>query len=441
MRIIIGKHLCKKVFTTLCIVIGAFIFSGALQPARAQVAQCTSYVSPTGSDSNPGSFTAPWQTVKKAFNTATAGQTVCFRAGTYPALNSPDWICTGGVNTSPCYSGQENTSGAAGAPVTFTNYPNDAGSAIIQGSVEIHGSYITVRGTSTATAACSAANPCGMVIEGRNDNATNVVDVCCSNGTNPQFVVFDHVELRKGTFHAGFGQDGCNNTITGSYVHDNGNGISDQMHVVDQGIYWNVTSTGCTNGGLIANNIVEGNWAKGIQLYNADSCSNPANVIVSGNTISNNDAQGVVIQGQGNVFVNNILYNNNNGSGPGPAAGGAQGDLSCINNPSQLPPLAANVVDHNITYNPTTQNCADWYDRTDLRCFLFPNNYITSNDHADPLFANASTKDWHLTSTSPAIGWINTCYLVSPRPLDLDGSPRCNPSVASAPAAGAYEKH
>lgn len=433
-----AKTLSRRVLTIAGTVVGLFFVSGMLQPAQAQIAQCTYYVSPSGSDSGTGSFTTPWLTVKKAFNTATAGQTVCFRAGTYPALNSPDWTCTGGANTPPCYSGQENTSGTAGAPITFTNYPNDTGSAIIQGSIEIHGSYITFRGTSTAAGACSAANPCGVVIEGRNDNATDVADVCCSSGTNPQFVLFDHVELRSGTYHAGFGQDGCNNTITGSYVHDNGNGISDSDHSLDQGIYWNVTSTGCTNGGLIADNIVEHNWAKGIQLYNSASCSNPASVIISGNTITNNQGQGAVIFGQGNVFVNNILYSNNNISG---AAGGAQGDLSCINNPNQMPPLAANVVDHNVTYNPTTQSCADWWNRQGFNCFSFPNNYITKNDHADPLFANSSTNDWHLTSGSPAIGWINVCYLVSPRPLDLDGNPRCNPSVASAPSAGAYELH
>jgi hypothetical protein len=51
-----------------------------LQPAQAQ--SCPYYVSPTGSDSNAGTFSAPWQTVQKVFNTAAAGQTVCFRGGT-----------------------------------------------------------------------------------------------------------------------------------------------------------------------------------------------------------------------------------------------------------------------------------------------------------------------------------------------------------------------
>jgi hypothetical protein len=42
------------------------------------------YVSPTGSDSAAGSIGAPWATLSKAASTASAGDTVYFRAGTYP---------------------------------------------------------------------------------------------------------------------------------------------------------------------------------------------------------------------------------------------------------------------------------------------------------------------------------------------------------------------
>jgi MYXO-CTERM domain-containing protein len=46
------------------------------------------YVSPTGSDSNPGTQASPWGTVQKAASTAAAGDTVYFRAGTY-AITTP----------------------------------------------------------------------------------------------------------------------------------------------------------------------------------------------------------------------------------------------------------------------------------------------------------------------------------------------------------------
>jgi hypothetical protein len=43
----------------------------------------TYYVSPTGNDRNPGTRAQPWQTVKKAATTATAGDTVVFEDGVY----------------------------------------------------------------------------------------------------------------------------------------------------------------------------------------------------------------------------------------------------------------------------------------------------------------------------------------------------------------------
>ena len=76
----IDKKKRKKVLMAVGILVGLFVLSGVLQPAQAQ--SCTYYVSPTGSDSNAGTFSAPWQTVQKVFNTAAAGQTVCFRGGT-----------------------------------------------------------------------------------------------------------------------------------------------------------------------------------------------------------------------------------------------------------------------------------------------------------------------------------------------------------------------
>src|SRR5258706_1661497 len=44
---------------------------------------CTHYVSTTGNDSNPGTLAAPWRTVQKAANTASPGNVVCVRGGSY----------------------------------------------------------------------------------------------------------------------------------------------------------------------------------------------------------------------------------------------------------------------------------------------------------------------------------------------------------------------
>jgi hypothetical protein len=51
--------------------------------SAAGAASGTFYVSPTGSDANPGTFAAPWRTIQKAASTVGAGSTVNIRAGVY----------------------------------------------------------------------------------------------------------------------------------------------------------------------------------------------------------------------------------------------------------------------------------------------------------------------------------------------------------------------
>jgi hypothetical protein len=70
------------------------------------------YVSPDGSDSNPGTFDKPWASWDKAFETATSpGDTTYFRGGVYYATTKQDE--TDGIN------------GTAEAPVCFFNYPGE----------------------------------------------------------------------------------------------------------------------------------------------------------------------------------------------------------------------------------------------------------------------------------------------------------------------------
>jgi acid phosphatase len=387
---------------------GSSAFTATVTDARSQTASssftltvanltstaCTLYVSPSGSDSNPGTLFAPWQTPQKAVGSATAGQTVCFRGGTYPQT-----VTSG-------YQQSFNNSGTPGNAIVFTNYPGEV--ALIQGSTRINGSYLTFRGTPQGVGSCDAINHCGLIFEGSQGYNMNAVDICCASNSAPHFVLFDHVEIRKATYHAGLYQEGCNNAILGSYVHDNGAFNANRFE--DNGIYWSTTTSGCSNGGLIANNLVENNYSKGIQLYDGGSSTSPANVTVMENTSVNNGAQGAVVWGDHNVFVNNILYNNNNLSGG--AAAGAQGGLYSG---------SANLVDQNLTFNPSGNS--GWYNPSGC-C-------MTNNKQADPLFLNPLGLDWHILASSPAIGFSNLNYI---QPVDKDGVSR-----VSSPAAGAYQ--
>lgn len=95
------------------------------------------YVSPTGNDSNSGSFTAPWRTIQHAANSVTAGATVYVETGVYhESVNFP-------------------ARGTASLPITFTNYPGQTpaidGTGLkvngTQGLINIvNQSYITIQG-------------------------------------------------------------------------------------------------------------------------------------------------------------------------------------------------------------------------------------------------------------------------------------------------------
>ena len=82
---------------------------------------------PAGSDSNPGTFAAPWLTIQHAANTATAGATVNVMGGVYNEFVSFPH------------------SGTKGAPITFQSDPVVVGTTV-QGAV-IDGSDLTVSGT------------------------------------------------------------------------------------------------------------------------------------------------------------------------------------------------------------------------------------------------------------------------------------------------------
>ncbi|MFW5708788.1 MAG: choice-of-anchor Q domain-containing protein [Chloroflexota bacterium] len=68
------------------------------------------YVSPNGSDTNPGSLTAPWRTIDHALTQLYAGDTLTMRGGTYQTV----------------YEGWAfHHSGSDSQPITLTNYPGE----------------------------------------------------------------------------------------------------------------------------------------------------------------------------------------------------------------------------------------------------------------------------------------------------------------------------
>lgn len=80
----------------------------------------TYYVSPDGSDSDPGTFEKPWATLQKAFDNAKAGDTVYFRGGVYymdkGAILDPTYLY---------WQYRFGNNGTAKGRICYFNYPGE----------------------------------------------------------------------------------------------------------------------------------------------------------------------------------------------------------------------------------------------------------------------------------------------------------------------------
>ncbi len=100
----------SDVFVALAL--GAACLLAGTGGAAGATPTCTYVAAPSGSDSNPGTLAAPFQTAQKLVSTLQAGQTGCLRAGTY------DQDVT------------FRTEGAATAPITLMSYPGETATIV-----------------------------------------------------------------------------------------------------------------------------------------------------------------------------------------------------------------------------------------------------------------------------------------------------------------------
>ncbi len=86
------------------------------------------YVSPTGSDSNAGTYNKPWGTWQKAFESAQPGDTVYFRGGVWYPIEYADGnaITVIAPNNSFIWEGKiYGNDGTPNNPICFFNYPGE----------------------------------------------------------------------------------------------------------------------------------------------------------------------------------------------------------------------------------------------------------------------------------------------------------------------------
>jgi hypothetical protein len=295
----------------------------------------TYYVSPSGSDSAAGGATAPWRTIGHALAAVSPGSTVLVHAGTYA-----DWLVA-------------SRSGTASSPITVAAYPGEH--ATVTGRLKIAASYLRFS---------------GLDFEGRVANTSDVL----------VWVDGSHVELSANTFR--------NSWMSAIYVGEGGGGgsVPTDVQIVGNDIEGNGTHynldhgvyCGDCSGALIADNVIAGNKAAGIQLY-----PNAHGAVVTGNTIVGSGRFGIILGSDGsttssnNLIVDNIVADNAE-TGIRVYWGAAVG--------------SANVARTNLVYGNPQGNLLSAGQGIAYR----------GNIQSDPLFAGSGS--YRLSAASPAVG-------------------------------------
>jgi hypothetical protein len=250
------------------------------QPLAAQVG-ATYYVSTSGSDRNPGTFSLPWATIQHAADTVKAGATVYIFGGVYhESVNFPK-------------------SGTAAAPITFQNYPGET--AVIDGT-----------GVS-----CCSSNGMGLI---------NIV--------NRSYITISGFEIRNYT------TSNENETPTGVWITGSGTGIrilKNRVHHITTRAEENGNAFGISVYGTsktpITELVISGNEVYDLKTGESESVNVDGNVThfaITNNLVHDNDNIGIDAigyEGVGPVGYDEAMY--------GEISGNTIYNISGITNPGE----------------------------------------------------------------------------------------------------------
>lgn len=374
-------------------IIGDGLFKRVVSAAQWYVAPASAQGG-IGSDTNSGTTSAaPFATFHKASTVATAGQTISFASGNYPALSGNTYLtAAGGSSGNPITYKSAVPFGAkiiGGGALTTSANPNLAG-------LEIRGAWQVFD---------------GFEIDGSGSNATTWMYGCYQGGSNNivQNCKIHHV-MTDTTAFANLGPGGgagimideyyggANSDLLNCLVHDIG--ILGQGNTTVHCIYY-------TQPGRCFNNIAYAGASDGITSWHAAK-----NIHIINNTVYNCGSSGILVganvagSGGGFVVYNNIIHTVPNG----------------LREESGTD--ATNLYSNNEIYNCTTPLRL-------LNGLTDPNQLTT-----DPLFVSTSTPDFHLQTGSPGkASGIGTLGGYSSPAADYSGTTRST----STPSRGAYE--
>jgi hypothetical protein len=370
----------RRVGLLLAVVAGALCLApGASGTAGAAATSCTLVASPSGSDTNPGTNAAPFQTAQKLVSSLHAGQTGCLRAGTY----------TGSVTF--------RTGGTASAPITLTAYPGETATIVGRVYVAEGSDYTTV--TDLNLDGVNAARQQSPMID------ANHVTFSYDDVTD------DHTGICFGIGSATWGW-ATGTLITHSRIHDCGQMTPDDNY--QHGFY-----VGGATDTTIEWDLIYDNAARGIQLYpEADYTTIDHNIIDSNGT-------GIIISGTDGVassytnVYDNVLSNATQ-----------RHDVEAWW-PAGNPVGVGNTVHDNCVWGGR-QGTID----TSGGGFTAPNNF-----DVDPQFADASTHNYAMNAASPCLALVGDVQAAVDRtaatvPSGSDGGAPGGGSDGGAPGAG-----
>lgn len=392
------------------------------------------YVSNSGSDSEIGSITRPWKTIRYAVSQLIAGNTLYIRSGTYTgATNTID----NQLGTVP--AGTDFSTGA----ITIAAYPSEtvtikppAGQSAIRIS----------SGTISGAVAQKYLIFQDLILDGANQTSDE-------RHGGPNGVYIDgganHIRLQRLEVHhwlangiEASSHDDVNpwstyHEILNCLVHHNGLGLGTTEAPISTntgyGLYLQTSDNTCTG------NEVYNNGGYGFHLYgNSVVGQYPVSRnIVAANKIHNNGVNGgtnygiVVAWGDANQVYNNLIYSN-------------------IGGILVYTYSTATIIYNNTVYanSPLEGIALQYYSSAPLvkNNIVFANGsgivdyggtgspVLLTNLTTDPSFVSASTGDFHVNSSSSA---VNTGTTLGSVTTDYDGVAR---PVGAAYDIGAFER-
>lgn len=340
----------RRLLPALILVCALIVSLGGVAQTGNASPPCTLYASLRGSDSNPGTSTAPFRTAQKLVDSLSAGKTGCLTGG---------GSFVGDVRF--------DVGGAAGSPVTLTSDPSSI-RATVNGVLydPPTSPYVTID---------------NLKVDATNADQNVAVQLFADGGRLVNSDVSGGGQQRIGV------QVGYQKTVTGveianDRIHDFG---SSGMY--QQGIYVDLA-----DGVQVHDNVIYRNLGGyGIQLW-----THSMNGHFYRNTIDGNGAGNVIIAGQQN------------------ASGGPSSNNEFDHNVLSNPVSGHNIVIFWSSGGPTgTGNSVHdndyWNGNLDSGSAYCSGSCsgvtYTANKNANPLYVDVGAGDFTLQATSPALGY------------------------------------